>query len=117
MHEITESRSRTFTHFILATARFTEIGDGRQFGVDWSATEPTVIQIFSSLLCIFLTTKLYVDISHKVIAQVIAHVHFLYFSVLVFAFDEHILKEIVVMLLHFLVGNIGHQMAAIGRFS
>lgn len=43
MHEITESRSRTFTHFVLATTGFTEIGNRRQFSVNWTTTEPSIV--------------------------------------------------------------------------
>lgn len=40
------------------------------------------------------------------IAQIIAHVHFFNFTVAIFALNEDIFKEIVIMLLHFFIGNI-----------
>lgn len=48
-------------------------------------------------------TYLNVNIADKMIAQIVAHIHLFDLAIFVFTFDEHIFKEIVVMLLHFLV--------------
>lgn len=50
-----------------------------------------------------------VNIPDQMIAEIIANVHLLDFAVLVFAFDEHVLEEVVVVLLHLLVRHIGHH--------
>jgi len=49
------------------------------------------------------------------ISKIVANIHLLNLSVLVLAFDEHVLEEVVVMLLHFFVGNVG-QMTSIRGF-
>lgn len=116
MHEIAEAGAGAFAHLVLSTASFAEVGDWRQLGVDRSATKPAIVEVAGCLFGVRLMTKLYVNIAHQMVAQVVAHVHLLDLAVLVLALHEHILEEIVVVLLHLLVGDIGHQMRAIGRF-
>lgn len=41
------------------------------------------------------------------IAQIVANVHLLDLPVLILALDENVLEEIIIMLLHFLIGHIG----------
>jgi len=40
------------------------------------------------------------------IAEVIANIHLLHFAILVLALHKHIFKEVVVVLLHFLIGHL-----------
>lgn len=110
MHEIAEPRSSALTHLILSTTGLSEVSDRWQFGVNRPATEPSIVQVIYGLFCVLFSTEFYVDVANEVIAQVVADVHFLYLSVLVFAFNEDILKEIVVVLLHLFVGHVRHKM-------
>merc|ERR1719507_1623411 len=51
----------------------------------------------------------------QMITQVVAHVHLLHLSILVLALNEDILKEVVIVLLHLFISDIG-EMASIGSF-
>ena len=63
MHKVAETASRAFAHFILTTARFAEVGDGRKFGVNWRAVVPPVIQISNGFGGIFLFPEFDVDVA------------------------------------------------------
>lgn len=115
MHEITEPGPGAFAHLVLATTRLPEVSDWRQFGIHWPAPEPTIIEILGRLLCVLLPPEFDVNIADQVIAEVVAHVHLLDFAVLVLALDEHVLEEVVVVLLHLLVRYVGNEMRAVGR--
>lgn len=43
------------------------------------------------------------------ISKIIANVHLLNLPILILALDENILKEIIIMLLHFLIGYISNH--------
>lgn len=45
-------------HFILATAGFSEVCDGRELSMDGLSIKPPIIQIYHSLLCVFFITEL-----------------------------------------------------------
>ena len=49
------------------------------------------------------------------IAEVVTNVHLLHLPILVLTLDEDVLKKVVIVLLHLLIGNIG-QMAPVGGF-
>ena len=49
------------------------------------------------------------------IAEVVANVHLLHLPILVLTLDKDVLKKVVIMLLHLLIGNIS-QMAPVGGF-
>ena len=49
------------------------------------------------------------------IAEVVANVHLLHLPILVLTLDKDVLKKVVIVLLHLLIGNIG-QMAPVGGF-
>ena len=49
------------------------------------------------------------------IAEVVTNVHLLHLPILVLTLDKDVLKKVVIMLLHLLIGNIG-QMAPVGGF-
>lgn len=115
MHEVAEAGASALAHLVLPTAGLAEVGDGGQFRVYRTAAEPPIVQIIRRLLRIRLVPELDVHVAHEVVAQVVAHVHLLDLAVLVLALHEHVLEEVVVVLLHLLVGHIGHQMRAIGR--
>ena len=63
MHKVAETASRAFAHFVLTTARFAEVGDGRKFGVNWRAVVPPVIQISNGFGGIFLFPEFDVDVA------------------------------------------------------
>ena len=52
-------------HLVLAAAGFSEVGNGRELGVDGLTVEPAVIQIHHCLLGVFFTTELHRD-HHRV---------------------------------------------------
>merc|ERR1719354_370521 len=114
MHEVTESRPCAFSSLVLSTARLTEVGYGSEFGINWSATEPAVVQVIDGLLGVLLLLELDIHVADKMVAKVVAHVHLLDLSVFILALNKHILKEVVVMLLHLLVRHVG-QVGAIRR--
>lgn len=50
-----------------------------------------------------------VDVANQMISQIIAHIHFFDFTIFIFAFNKDIFEEIIIMLLHFLIGHIGNH--------
>lgn len=113
VHEIAEAGANTFAHLVLTTTSFSEIGDWTELCVDGSSSEPPVVQLGHGFGRILLAAELYVDIAHQVIAQVIANVHLLDFAVLVLGFDEDVFEEVVVVLLHLLIADVG-QVGTVG---
>lgn len=111
MHEVAEATSGALSHFILAAASFPEVSDGRELCVDGLGVEPAIIQVHDCFLCILLTTKLNIDVADEVVAQVIAHVHLLHLSVLLLHLREHLLEELVVVLLHFHIADGAYKMS------
>jgi len=105
VHEVAETASSALPHLILATAGFPEVCDWRQFSGDGLTVKPAVIQVNDCFLCVLFTTKLYIDVSHQVIPQVITHVHLLHLSILLLHLREHFLKEVVIVLLHLHVAD------------
>jgi hypothetical protein len=108
VHEIAKSGSCAFSNFILPATSFTKVSDGAEFSVNGSATKPAIIQIVHSLLSVFFPSKLDVNIANQVVSKIIANVHFFNFTVLIFAFNENIFKEVIIMLLHFLISDMIH---------
>jgi hypothetical protein len=108
VHEIAKAGSGTLSHLILPATSFSEISYWTQLRVDWPTTKPSVVQIIYRFFCIFFPSELNVYIAHQMVTQIIAYIHFLDFSVLVFTFYEHILKEIVIMFLHFFITHVVH---------
>lgn len=93
-------------HLILSTAGFSEICDWRQLSINWTATEPTVIQIIDGSLCIFLSSKFYVYIADQMISQIVAYIHLLDLPILILTLNKNIFKEVVIMFLHFFIRHI-----------
>lgn len=67
MHEVAETTSGAFSHFILAAAGFPEVSDWGELCVDGLAIEPAVVQVHNGFLCILLVTKLDIDIADEVV--------------------------------------------------
>lgn len=65
----------------LTAAGFAKVRHGTQLGVDWPPAEPTVVEVGDGLGCVLLGAELDVDVADKVVAQVVADVHFLDFTV------------------------------------
>merc|ERR1719354_1505212 len=107
MHEVTESRPCAFPSLVLSTTRLTEVGYGSELGINWSATEPAVVQVVDGLLGVLLLLELDIHVADKMVAKVVAHVHLLDLSIFILALNKHILEEVVVMLLHLLVRHVG----------
>lgn len=106
MHEVAETRPGAFAHLVLATTGLSEVGDWRQFSIDRSSSEPAIVQVLCAPISIFLPPEFDVHIAHQMVTQIVAHIHFLDLAVFVLALDEHVLEEVVVVLLHFLVGHV-----------
>lgn len=115
VHKVAEAGAGALAHLVLPAACLTKIGDGRQLGIYWSTAEPAVVQIVRCLLGISLVPELDVNVTHEVVTQIIANVHLFNFAILVLALHEHILEEVVIMFLHLLIGDVGHQMRSIRR--
>lgn len=58
MHEIAETGTSAFAHLVLTTTSFTKISYWREFSIDWTTAEPTIVQVFGSFFRIFFTAKL-----------------------------------------------------------
>jgi hypothetical protein len=108
VHEIAKSGTGTLPHLILPATSFSEISYWTQLRVDWPTTKPSVVQIVYCFLSIFFPSELNVYVAHQMVTQIIAYIHFLDFPVLIFTFYEHILKEIVIMFLHFFITHMVH---------
>jgi len=103
MHEVTEATTCTFTHLVLTTTRLTEISDGGQLCVDRLLVVPTVVHSNHGLFRILLVLKLDIHITNQMITEVIAHVHFFNFTILLLQFKKHILEKCIVVLLCFYI--------------
>lgn len=103
MHEVAEPGARALAHLILATTRLPEVSHRREFRVDGSSAEPAVVQVLGRLVRVLLAPKLDVNVAHEMVAQIVAHIHLLYLTVLVLQLHKDVLEEVVVMLLHLLV--------------
>jgi hypothetical protein len=84
MHEVAETRSSAFSHFVLTATSFSEVCDRRQFSIDWSSCKPSIVEIIDCTFGIFLIPELDINIADQMISQVVAYVHFFNFSILVF---------------------------------
>jgi len=100
MHEVAESRPSTFAHLVLTATGLPKVSHGRQFGINGSSVEPSVVEIIHSLLSIFFGSKLDVDIAHEMVSKVIAYIHLLNLSILVLQLDKDILKKVVKVFLN-----------------
>jgi len=109
MHEVAEPASRAFAHFILPATGFSEVGDWRKFGVNGQSIVPPVVQICHGFGSVFFLAELDVHVAHQMIAQIVADVHLLHFSVFVFHFEEDIFEKVIVVLLLFDVGDRGSR--------
>ena len=65
MHEIAETGPSALAHLVLPTARFAEVGDGRELGVDWPAREPSVVERGCGFLRVTLVSEFDVNIAWK----------------------------------------------------
>lgn len=99
MHEVAESTTRALAHLVLPTTRLAEVGHGRQLGVDRLLIVPAVVHCNHGLLRILLVLELDVDITHKMITEVVTHVHLFDLAVLLLQLEKHVLEERIVVLL------------------
>lgn len=68
--------------------------------------EPAVIEISHCPLCVLLTPELDIDIAHKVVAQVVAHIHLFNLPVLLLQFREDLLEEVIIVFLHLHIAHV-----------
>jgi len=101
MHEVAESSACALSHLVLAATGFAEIGDGRQLAINGQSVVPAVVQIRHCLGSVLFLSELHVHIADQMIAQVIADVHLLHFSVFVLHFEEDVFEKVIVVLLLF----------------
>lgn len=73
--------------------------------MDGLSVEPPVIQVDHGLLSNLLVAELHVNVSHQMIPQVVAHVHFLHLAVLLLHLREDLLKKLIIVLLHLHVAD------------
>jgi hypothetical protein len=73
VHEIAKPASVAFAVFILATTCFTEVSDGGQFCVQWSARIPAIVQIIHSSLRLCFPFVSGVNVPNQVVADIIAN--------------------------------------------
>lgn len=106
MHEVAEATSGTFPHLVLPAARLSEVSDRGQLRMHSLTVEPAVIEFSHSPLCILLPAELNIDIAHEVVPKVVTHIHLFDLSVLLLQFCEHLLKEIIIVLLHLHVAHV-----------
>jgi len=114
MHEVAKSASGAFSHLVLTTTGFAEIGDWRQLAIDRQSVVPSVVQIRHGFGRVFLFAEFDVDVTNQVIAQVVANVHLFHLAVFVFHFQEDVLEKVIVVLLLFDVRDGG---SGLGRRS
>ena len=107
VHEVAEAGPGALSGLVLPAAGLPEVCHGRQLRVDGPATEPTVVEVVDGLLGVILLLELDVHVAHQVVPEVVAHVHLLDLSVFVLALHEDVLEEVVVVVLHLLVRDVG----------
>jgi len=107
VHEVTESRPGALSGLILTAACLTKIGYRCKFGVDWSSTEPPIVEVIDGLVGILLLLELDVHVADQMVPKIVANVHLLHLSIFIFTLDKHVLEEVVVVLLHLLVRHVG----------
>jgi len=105
VHKVAEPTSRAFTHLVLSTTRFSEVGDWRELSVNWSSSEPSVVQIPHGFVGILFPTELYVDVANQVIPEIVANVHLLDLPIFVLEFHENILEKVIEVELSLFVGH------------
>jgi len=115
VHEVAEAPTRAFSHLVLATAGFAEVRDGRELAVDGQSVIPSVVKIGHRLGCVFFLTEFDVNVADQVIAQIVADVHFLHFSVLVLHLQKDVFEKVIVVLLLFHVRDCGGGFRGRGR--
>jgi len=76
MHEVAEPPSVAFSVFVLSAACLTEIRDRGKFCIQRSTGIPPVVQIFDGGLCFRFPFETGINVSNKMIANVITHVEF-----------------------------------------
>ena len=114
MHEVTETATGTLAHLVLSTARFVEVSDRRQLGVDGLAVEPAVIELAARLLGIFLVPELDVRVAGQMFTQIVADVHLLDLAVPGLHLDEELFEYVVEMLLQLLLVHAVQALVAAG---
>jgi len=73
MHKVAKPSAIAFAVFILATARLPEVRDGGQLGIKWTAGIPTLVQVVHGSLRLSLPFVSSINISDKVVPNVVAN--------------------------------------------
>jgi hypothetical protein len=66
MYEIAEAAADAALAGVQAAARFSEIGDGRQFAVDGAAGVPARVEGVACLLRVFFVFEAYVNVANEI---------------------------------------------------
>jgi len=74
VHEVAEPAPSALCIFILPTARFAKVGDWREFGVQWSACIPSVVEVVHGSLRFGFPFVSCIDIANKVVTDIVTHV-------------------------------------------
>ena len=107
--KVAETALATLAHFKLPTGRLSEVGHGAEVHVDGPEHVPAVVEVFGGLHGVLLLAELDVDVATEMVALVVAHAHFFDFAILFFALEENVLKEILELLLNFVVTHVSQM--------
>lgn len=105
--KVAESSLATLPHLKLAAAGLSEVCNRTEVAVDGAEHVPAVVEIFSSLHSILLATELDVHVPSQVVTLVVTHAHLFNFPILILTLEEHILKEVLELLLDLVVAHVG----------
>lgn len=105
--KVAESSLAALPHLKLSAAGLSEVSDRTEVTVDGAEHIPPVVEILSGLHSILLATELDVHVPSQVVALVVTHAHLLNLAILVLALKEHVLKEVLKLLLNLMVAHVG----------
>ena len=112
MPKVAEASLATLSHLKLAAAGLSEISNRTEVTVDGAEHVPAVVEVLGRLHRVLLATELDIHVSPQMVTLVVTHAHLLYLAILVLTLKEHILKEILKLLLDLMVTHVG-QVGAI----
>jgi len=105
MHKVAETSPSALPHLVLPATRLPEVSDRTQLSINRPSTKPSAVQIIRSSFCFSFVFELDVNISYQVVTKIIAHIHLFYLTIFILTLYKHFLEEVVIVLLHLLVGH------------
>jgi len=98
VYEVAKATSNTALAAVEPTARFSEIGDWREFAIDGAAGVPTRVERVTSFLRVVFVLETGVDIADKMVIVIVAYDYLFYFAKLAHFAPKILVKAIEVML-------------------